>query len=192
MVMKVMTAQRDFSAGEIDVTLKRDEDNAVYKAGLRQCSNFRILDSNKLANRCGRRALFVDGARIEEVLMSPGNVFFLVFGGDGSLRVRNSAGTTVFTTGTYLWRTATVGQIVWDIYGLAIYICFPGQQPIVLSWDGVSTWAATGYAVEVIGNQKRSPFYRIAPAGVTMQPSANYLQSWAHAIKLAPADIFAF
>jgi hypothetical protein len=188
-LQKVSVAQRDFSAGEIDVSMKRDEDSEVFKKGLRQCSNFRILTSNKLGQRLGRTAKFIDGPRVDEVLMAPGQIFYLVFG-NHALSVYNAAGTRVFHTTllgdgatTIPWTAASVvapGCPRWDIYLYSIYIAyddgFPANVPQILTWDGVSqtsTWTLATYVEEVIGVQKRTPFYRISPTGITMSMSAT-------------------
>ena len=183
---KHVNAQTDFAAGEVDDTLKRDDDIAQFKTGLRQCQNYRITDTHKLTNRLGRSIRFIDGVRVDEVLMSPGNIFYLVFSA-GRLAVRNAAGTVVFTTAlkgdgvtAIPWTTASVTKIVWDVYQLSIYIAyadgFPVNVPQVLTWDGVSqtsTWTLTTFAESIIGNQKRTLFYRLSPLGITMQPAAQ-------------------
>src|SRR6202030_3713814 len=151
-----------------------------------QCQNYRITDTHKLTNRLGRSIRFIDGTRVDEVLMSPGNIFYLVFSA-GRLAVPNAAGTVVFNTtvkgpsdGSALtWTANTVKAIVWDVYQLSIYIAyadgFPANTIQVLTWDGASqtsTWTLTTYAETIIGNQKRTLFYRLSPLGVTMLPSA--------------------
>jgi hypothetical protein len=172
-VAKHTTSQRDFSAGEVDPSLKRSEDHPIYKSSARQCANFLITDTKKLRNRFGRSALFGDGPRVERVLMSPGNVFHLIFFNNG-LTVRTLNGDVAFGQFGFPWTTATIGEITWDVYGLSIYICFPGMQPEVLTWDGVSTWSSAPYQELITpGGQKRTFFYRISPQGVTMQPSAT-------------------
>jgi hypothetical protein len=185
-IPKIQGAQRDFSAGELDVSMKRADDNPIMKAGARQLSNWRIRNSKSVTNRPGRSALFIETGRVEEVLMSPGNTFFLVFG-NGYLSVYNAAGTRVFTstklgdgTTTIPWTTATIGKIVWDVYLLAIYICYgdgaPANVPQILTWDGVSqssTWTLTTFAELLEGGQKRTPFYRISPQSITLAPSAQ-------------------
>ena len=129
-IPKIIGAQRDFSAGELDVAMKRADENPVMKIGARQASNWRILNSGAASNRPGRRILFLETGRVEKVLMSPGNFFYLVFG-NGYLRIRNAAGTQVFNStvkgdgSTAIpWTTSTVKSIVWDVYSLSIYI-FP-------------------------------------------------------------------
>lgn len=186
---KIVTSQTDFSAGQVDTDLKREGDSEVYKRGLRQCSNFRITNAKKLTQRLGRSAKFIDGPRVDEVLMGPGQVFFIVFG-DHALSVYNAAGTRVFHSTllgdgatTIPWTAASVvaqGCPRWDVYQFSIYIAyadgFPANIPQVLTWDGVSqtsTWTLATYTEQVIGGtQKRTPFYRISPVNITIQPSA--------------------
>ncbi len=184
---KILGAQRDFSAGELDVSMKRSDDNPIMKAGARQMSNWRIKNSKSVKNRPGRLALFLESGRVEEILMSSGNTFYLAFG-NGYLKVYNAAGAQVFTTtkkgdGTtnIPWTTATFKNVVWDVYKLAIYITYGDDAPLnvpqVLTWDGVSqtsTWTLTTYAEDQINptgrGQKRTPFYRLSPLNITLKP----------------------
>jgi len=171
-VAKVVNAQRDFSGGEADVWLKRADDHPMLKSTVRQGSNWRQLSSRAVTNRPGRRMLALDGLRTDEVIMSPGNNFYLVFG-NTYLRVYNAVFTKVFEQFGMLWSTTTYKQVVWDVYKLSVYITFDGMVPKVLSWDGVSqssTWTLTDYAEDVTGGQKRTIFYRLSPLGVTMLP----------------------
>lgn len=188
MVAKILGAQRDFSFGEVDVTLKRADDHPARKAGLRQMVNARILNSGAVQDRPGRSALFLEQGRIEKILMSPGNLFYVAFGA-GYLRVYNAAGTRVFNStkkGDGLtnipWTLATVKNVTWVIAAAAnrfvIYICYgddaPRNVPQIIEWDGVSqnsTWTLTTFAEDINFGQKRTPFYRISPPNVTMQPS---------------------
>lgn len=183
MPKQILGAQRDFSFGEIDVTLKRADEHPARKAGLRQMANMRILNSGAIQDRPGRSALFPASvsSRIEELTLTPGHVFKLAFGaanGTGQLQVYSSTGAQVasFTNqggGSPLpWTLLNVASIVYAQLGLSIYITFPGMKPQVLTWNGVSTWALTDYAELLNGSQKRTPFYRISPQGITILPSA--------------------
>jgi hypothetical protein len=172
---RISGGQVDFSAGELDPSIKRNDSDPRQKAGARQLSNWRILASKSVQNRPGRRAIFLPATpdRISEVLMSPGNIFFIAFGA-GTLKVFNAAGAQVFTQSGFLWSLATFNQIVHDTMGLSIYITFPGQIPKVLTWDGVSqvsTWTVIDYAEKISAGQKRTPFYRVSPKNITLQPS---------------------
>jgi hypothetical protein len=171
----VVSTQRDFSAGEIDVAAKRGDDHPMVKAGARQMANWRILNSRGVTNRPGRRVLFSAPGRVEEILMAPGQTFFLIFS-NATLQVFNAAGTQVFLSGGMPWTGANLQNVVWASYQLTIWITFPGMKPQLLAWDGVSqssTWTLSNFAETITaGNQKRTIFYRISPKGVTMLPSA--------------------
>jgi hypothetical protein len=184
MVQKILGAQRDFSYGEVDVALKRSDDHPARKAGLRQMANARILNSAAVQNRPGRSALFPitnSGTRTEEFTISSGNIFKICFG-PASIQIINSVGAVVqaFTTqgnGAALpWASAADIQLIdYAIFNLTITICFGhSMRPQVITYDGVSTWSIADY-IEAIraGGQKRTPFYRISPQGITMVVSGT-------------------
>lgn len=189
-IPKIIGGQRDFSAGELDESIKRNDAHPIMKIGARQMSNWRVLNSGAISNRPGRTALFLEAGRVDKVLMSPGNTFYLAFG-NGYLRVYNAAGAMIFNTtqrgdGTPItWTTATVKNVVWTVLGAAtlhsIIICyadgFPSNEPLDLSWDGVSqtsNWTIEPYSPSVTpGGQKRTMFYRLSPQGVTLNSSSD-------------------
>lgn len=190
MVQKIQGGQSDFSGGEINVDFKRNDADPLRKSGCRQLLNWRILSSKSVQNRSGRIAKFLEPGRVEEVLISPGNVFYLAFG-NGYLRVYNAAGALVFNTTTkgdsvtpIPWTAATARNVSWVAAPgaqLAVYIAYadgaPNNVPQILAWDGVSqtsSWTLSTFAETITGNnQKRTPFYRIAPQNITLLPSAT-------------------
>lgn len=184
MPKQIQGSQTDFSYGEIDVVLKRADDHPARKAGLRQLVNARILNSGAVQNRPGRRALFLlsnPTTRVEEVTMSAGHLFYVsfAFSNVGYMRVYDSTGAlqhefNVQGNGALLpWDATGINHVVYAVFGLSIYITYPGMRPQVVSWDGVATWTITDYAEQVIGPQKRTPFYRISPQGIAILPSAQ-------------------
>jgi hypothetical protein len=183
-IPKIIGAQRDFSAGELDHSVRRADENPTMKAGARQMRNWRILSSRALQNRSGRSALFPEAGRVERITMAPGQDFYLVFG-TGYLRVYNVAGTQVFSSslrgdGSAIPFSA-LQQITYAIAAKSIYIFYadgaPNNIPQILTWDGVSqtsTWTLTNFAETITnGAQKRTLFYRISPQNVTMLPSGT-------------------
>lgn len=166
----VVTSQTDFSAGEIDVAAKRDNKNPLVLAGVRQATNFRILNTKGMANRPGRRALFAANARVEEVLMAPGVTYYFNFA-NLAFKIFDATGTQVFTE-VRTWTTATAKNVVWAVYDKSLYVTFAGMTPRIYTWDGATTWTAADFAEQVIGNQKRTLFYRIAAKGITLTPGA--------------------
>ena len=185
-IAKVVSAQRNFTGGEADTSLKRADEIPLLKTAGRQMRNWRVLSSGSLQNRPGRSAVGLEGPRVEEVFMQPTQEFYLAFG-NTYLRVYNAAFTKVFDSGNVMpWTTSSVSAIVWctDSVRLQIFIFFAGSQPQVLSWDGVSqtsTWTLVNYTAQLNlsgqgsgRGQSRVPFYRLSPLGVTLQPSAIF------------------
>lgn len=184
MAQKIVGAQRDFSFGEVDATLKRADDHPARKAGVRQMANFRVLNAGGVQERPGRRGLFPapNISRIEEITMSPGNVFKIAFGVGTSAHISifDANGTRVSLiskqgNGAALpWSEDTLSSIVFAQSGLSIYIAFGhAMRPQVITWDGVSTWSIAEYTELLSGGQKRTPFYRISPQGIFIAPSAQ-------------------
>src|SRR6516164_4239722 len=97
-IAKITGAQIDFSAGELDESVKRAHES-IQKIGARQMLNWRILSSKLLQNRSGRSALFPASGRTEEVAMPGGSFFFLNFAA-GAVNVFSSAGASVFNATT--------------------------------------------------------------------------------------------
>lgn len=183
-VPKAVSAQRDFSAGELDVTTKRaDQSQAIatlLKSGGRQCSNFRILNSGSLQRRPGRTALFMPGnvaqnlkSRTEEIVISPGVTFRFVFTA-GTLDIYDINSVRVFHFAVYGWTTATLNLISIVVLQKAVFIACEGTQPVVLSWTGGTAWNTAPYVASLsAGGQRRTLFYRQSQLGVSMTPSAT-------------------
>jgi hypothetical protein len=190
-IPKIIGAQRDFSAGELDVSTKRADESPVMKTGARQMSNWRILSSKALQNRPGRSAIFpiaADEQRVEKVTMGPAQDFYIGFG-NGGLAIYNMAGTLVFLTNVrgdglvIPWSPGNLNEITYvvDRARLQIIICYLASTPLnvpqILTWDGVSqtsTWTITNWAPAIgIGGQVQTAFYRLSPQGVTLLPSGT-------------------
>jgi hypothetical protein len=188
MPRQIEGSQTDFSFGEVDVTLKRADQHPAHKGGLRQMKNARILNSGSIQDRSGRTALFPISSgltRIEEFnfLGAGGGIFKIGFG-PGVLSIINSVGAVVasFTTqgagGPALpWTGANTGQIVYSIVQrpFQITVCFGfSMRPLVVSFTAAAGWTIVPYTEAVLGSgQKRTPFFRLSPQNVTMQPSAT-------------------
>ncbi|HEV2159567.1 hypothetical protein [Bradyrhizobium sp.] len=181
MTQMIPGVQRDFSFGEVDVTLKWADDHPARKAGLRQARNTRLLNAGGLRNRSGRRALYpvTNGCtRTDEITIAPGVNYKLSFG-NGRLQFITPAGVVVneFTTqgnGAALpWTTGTLKNVVYAVLNQSVYVTYAGMRPQVYTYDGAAPWTASDYNELVVGSsQKRTPFYRISPKNVYVKPSA--------------------
>jgi len=177
----VLDAQRDFSAGELDADLKRRDDVPMMKAGARQMSDFRILNSGQIQQRSGRRFQFAApaGSRTDEIEVAPGVIYRLVFGSDGSLSIVTSANALVVTQAGYPWNANTIWQIVWTQVKVSLQvtdavICFNGMQPAVARYDGATPWTIGAFAFATGADGIRaSPFLRLVAPGATITPSSG-------------------
>jgi hypothetical protein len=70
-IPELLSAQRDFSAGELDPEMKRRDDLPIYKAGGRQMRDWRILNSGIIEQRPGRRALYLQTGRVDQIAVTP-------------------------------------------------------------------------------------------------------------------------
>ena len=182
MPRQLQGSQTDFSFGEIDPSLKRADNHPARKAGLRQMANARLLNGGGLQNRSGRRALYPanSGVRTERFTIASGQDYDIQFS-SGRVRIINSVGVTVGNfalqgSGAALpWVTVDdINSIVYAIFNSSIYICFGhSMRPQVISFNGVSTWSIADYTELVLGNQKRTPFYRISPQGIAILPAGR-------------------
>src|SRR6185436_11060988 len=109
-VQRHINSQTDFSSGEPNIEIKRSDENPLHKAGARQVRNYRILHTNQLNIRPGRRILFIQDARTDEVEVRAGIFYRLSFTNGGGLVIRNSDGMVVSSQPdeTYLWREDTL------------------------------------------------------------------------------------
>ena len=184
-IAKIVGAQRDFSAGELDESAKRADENPVVKDGGRQMANWRVLAPKSMQNRPGSSALFLAAGRTEKFTVPNGTVYYLnfsagkisIFNADGSL---NGSTTTLQyvpggATHAIPWTNNTLGSIVWAQSGNNLYVAyadgFPNNVPQFLQLvSGV--WTMAPYAETVtVGGQKRTLFYRISPPNVQLAPS---------------------
>lgn len=176
-IPKQIVAQRDFSGGEYNSDAAHRDDSDVVKAGARQLRNWRILNSGAAQIRPGRRALFPAEGRVDNVLVSAGISYYLCFG-DGTLKIRDTTGAIVAALGGFAWTTANLWKIVWtvvprDSNNRDVVITYVGQRPWIARWTSPSTWTILPFTFALNGSGGvQGTFYRLAPPGITLQPSA--------------------
>src|SRR5215472_6337773 len=97
-IAKITGAQIDFSAGELDDSVKRAHDS-IQKIGARQMANWRLLSSKAVQNRPGRSVIRGGTGRTEQIIMPGGQIFYLNFY-TGNLAVIDANGVFIvgFTT----------------------------------------------------------------------------------------------
>src|SRR5262245_25398248 len=120
---KMVPAQRVFTTGELDVEMKRNDQDDRPKLGGRQMSNRRIQNTKTITNRPGRRALISElgpNVRIEKIIFGPtaAEKFYLSFGflggGNGFIRIYDSFGGMHLNIGGLPWdEPGDLQNIVW-------------------------------------------------------------------------------
>lgn len=177
----VLNSQRDFSSGELDIQTKRRDDLPIMKAGGRQMSDWRVLNSGIIQQRPGRTAKFLQpfSGRVDEIQVAPGLAFYFCFDGNGAVTIRNSGGTPVAISGpnSYPWNAATVDKIVWtvvkvDVATTDVVICFPNFPMTIARYTTGWNFLPFSFATDTAGNAL-VPFLRIAAPGATMTLSAS-------------------
>lgn len=169
MAEKILTAQRDFSSGEVDANAKRRDDVERLKAGARQMRNWRPLESGALDVRPGRRALApADGVRTELLRVSSAPDLWITFS-TGKLTIRDLTGAVVATntSASYLWTDATIGDVSWCVAENNVVICYPGMQPQMVVWDGAA-FSFQAYTFKTAFGTTFMPFFRFSVPGATM------------------------
>lgn len=166
-----LVRQRDFSAGEVDEFAERSNEPLV-RAGGRQMSNWRIMTTRAMEFRCGRRALFQDRGRVEEIDADSDTNYRFCFG-QGTLKIRDSTNAIVTGAAGFPWDSTTVHRITVAHVSNDVVICFPGMKPVVARWDGATSWTIQEFAFAQDGAAiDKVPFARIAAKGITMLVSA--------------------
>lgn len=173
-----MIPQTDFSAGQLDVQMKRT-DNPVLRQGARQMANMRVLNSRRMQQRPGRRAriLLPSNGRVDEVRVATGLVFRLFFANDNTMKIYDDAGALVTSNTGLGWNASTIDEIVWTpvrvtLKAVDIVVTFQGVKPLVAHYNAGWTFSSLTFAQDGIGAEL-VPYFRLADRGITLKPSGT-------------------
>ncbi len=173
MIPSHVVRQTDFSAGQIAESAMRAGDTPLVRAACRSLKNFLLLSTGPCEARPGRRALFLQGGRTDQVRMGPTKIYKFSFGDSGSIIIRDADDVTVASDTGRSWSASTANQIVWARAGSQIIIMFPGMRPRVATWDGGDGWSFSDFAFGLSGqNVRLEPYVRFAAGGITMTVGA--------------------
>lgn len=167
--------QVDFSGGQINASASRRDDIPTVATGGLAFPNFRAEAQGTALTRPGRAALYFGPPRTEFVRMSGAATFHVSFT-TGTITITDTLGNVVATSSSasYLWTNATVAQISFAAGLYWCCICYPGMQPVVLTWaPSTSTWSFGLYVWNVIGGNRQEPFFRFSVLGASMSWSTT-------------------
>jgi hypothetical protein len=170
MIPAQMNRQRDFTGGEVKEDAAR-RDDTIAKVSARTLRNWRILNSGGFEERPGRRALLArsSGARFEDISPEPDIAHTLSFTHD-RLSIYDDTGTEIFTQTAMPWSVGNIRDVSWTYFNRRLIVAAPDGRPREIEWDGSGWTYLTGgfqFLTEASG-RKAEPFWRFAPAGVTI------------------------
>lgn len=102
--------QVDFSAGQITERAARRDDLKLQRSGLRRSINTRILSTGALAQRFGRSVYNLDTGRTELIRFTEDLSYEFLFG-DGTLTIRDDAGSVLNEFSGLAWSLDTISEI---------------------------------------------------------------------------------
>lgn len=170
-----LVAQRDFSAGQLDITTLRADDTDIMRAGLRTARNVRILASRSVRRRPGRRVLFPTTGICEIIRPAAGVEWYMVIEA-GSITFR-SKNLSLYVTFTSLpWTQDMLKELRWVESGGTVIFAHKSMRPQVFTYDRLTQgWGYGAFAFSVDPNgATRQPFHNFyLGSGVTAHPSAR-------------------
>lgn len=175
MIESQVIAQRDFSAGQLDITAMRADDTEIMRAGCKVAKNVRVLNTRGLKRRPGRRVLFETNGIAELIRPVPNETWFMVLE-PGKIRfLRRDFGVTSEFNGMP-WTADILPDLRWIESGGMIIVAHQSFRPQVFSYiQSESTWTYSIFEFSSVGSSKLAqPFYNFySGAGITMTPSSR-------------------
>jgi hypothetical protein len=176
MIESNLNTQRDFSAGQLDESSLRRDDTEIMRAGVRRGRNVRILNTNALKRRPGRRALFETSGIVDQIRPAPADPWFISLeAGRIVFRSRDLSSSQTFTG--MPWTFAMLRNLRWVENAGTVIVAGPKpMRPQVFSFNrSTRSWthAPFSFSTDVTG-AVRQPFYNFfLGSGITMQPNAR-------------------
>jgi len=178
-IASVVQAQRDFSAGQIDETAERREDTKIFRAGMRELRNVRLLNSGAATRRPGRRWIYksLTGSLSGLVRPAPGEWWWVEIEATKiTFRRRFPSATSPQTFTGKPWTGPQVPVLRYEMSGTTLFVCHQAWKPWTFTYNPVTqTWSEAAFAFAVDPNgERREPFRNFnAGQGITFTPSAR-------------------
>jgi hypothetical protein len=185
---RLRTVKTSFTAGEIAPRLFGRTDLRAHANGARRLENVFIHPTGGLSRRAG--LAFVDRAR------GPGRLVAFAFNTEQTYLLAFSAGAidvyrddVRLATVTAPWTEAQLAQIAWTQSADTLLVCHPDVAPRRVTRRADLTWQIDEWSWVVENGAVRQPWYRFAPADVTIAASATtgYVTLVASAAVFRPA-----
>lgn len=171
------TLQTNFSAGELAPDLGIRMDTEQYQNGAKSLRNRRCLIGGGTKRRPGSWYLADLAAppRIESFIVNQTTAYVMVFtaGRVDAYRVDMDAGTLTAagSATSTLWTGNIYREMDYEQTGDTAFLMHADMETQVLTRTAASTWTVTDFAFHASGPRTEQPYYKVAPAGMTLTPS---------------------
>ncbi len=170
----VRQAKTSFTAGEIAPELLGRHDLKSYENGAARLRNVVVKSTGGVSRRPG--LAFVDTvpgpARLIAFAFNTEQDYLLAVV-DGGMRVfRDDA---LATTAVTPWTEAQLDQLSWTQDADTLIVCHPEVAPRRITRTGHTSWTIAGFTFDTDATTGacKQPYFRFAPATVTLTPSAT-------------------
>ena len=172
---RLRTVQTNFTAGELAPALRGRGDLRVYANGAARLRNVFIHPTGGLSRRDGLYSVdrLPGRPRLVAFEFNTEQVYLLAFTAG---RIAVYRGDRLEASLVAPWGEAALAQIAWTQSADTLLVCHPDHQPQRLTRRGADHWTLEPWAPAIDdtdqGSLSRAPFYRFAPADVTLAASA--------------------
>ena len=176
---QIKTLLSTFSAGELDPNLASRSDVTAYFQGCTQLKNFSLLQQGGVMRRPG--SLYIDAlastGRLLPFIFSDTEEYLFVFM-NTKLRIYDVNNSTISLTQEITscpWTTAMLFELNFAQYGDTMYIVHRLMRPQAILRTSATTFTVSNFsfATHSSGNPTYQPYYKFAPATMTLNPSGT-------------------
>ena len=176
---QVKTLLSTFSAGELDPNLASRSDVTAYFQGCTQLKNFSLLQQGGVMRRPG--SLHIDTlastGRLLPFIFSDTEEYLFVFL-NTKLRIYDVNNSTISLTQEITscpWTTAMLFELNFAQYGDTMYVVHRLMQPQEILRTSATAFTVSNFAFAAHSstNPVYQPYYKFAPATMTLTPSAT-------------------
>jgi hypothetical protein len=163
-------AKTSFTAGELSPALLGRYDLAAYATGAARLRNVVIRPTGGVSRRPGLRHVdtLPAAARLVPFAFNTEQDYLLAIGA-GSMRVyRNDV---LMATVATPWTAEQLDRLAWTQNADTLIVCHPDVPPQRITRTGHAAWTVAPFAFDTdpVSKAPQDPFYRHAPAAMTMQ-----------------------
>lgn len=165
----------NFTSGELTPLLSSRVDSNAYKNGTKKLRNFRMLSQGGIRRRGGFRYLQTltnTTYQAEAYIYDEDEAYILLFSNTKLEVVDITDETNITQTITSCpWTTAMIGELRVSQSGDTMIVAHPDMAMQKLTRTAVDTFSREAYAFDTADGYVHQPYYKFAPAAVTITPA---------------------